>query len=152
MEVFFFLGASESTLEKMKSRAAKEYPNVRVEYFSPPFKAEFSDEDSRLMLEKVNSFKPDVLFVGMTCPKQEKWSYKFRDQIDSKLTCNIGAVFDWYAGKNPIAPIWWKLRLAWLKRAIDRPEVLKRYPHIAKYLWHLGLAFLGIRKYRTGNF
>ncbi len=148
----FFLGAAETTLEKMKARATVEYPNVEVGYFSPPFKAEFSDEDSRIMLDKVNSFKPDVLFVGMTCPKQEKWSYKFRDQIKAKLTCNIGAVFDWYAGKNPIAPIWWKLRLAWLKRAIDRPEILKRYPHIGKYFVHLGLAFIGVKKYRSGNF
>jgi len=148
----FFLGAAENTLEKMKARAAQDYPNVQVDYFSPPYKSEFSNEDSIVMIDKVNNFKPDVLFVGMTCPKQEKWSYQHKDKIDAKLTCCIGAVFDWYAGKKPIAPIWWKLRLAWLKRAIDRPEVLKRYPHIGKYFLHLALAFLGFKKYRTGNF
>ena len=148
----FFLGASESTLQNMTKRAGLEYPNLKVDSHSPPYKAEFSEEDNRIMLEKVNSFKPDILFVGMTCPKQEKWSHNHKDKIMASLTCNIGAVFDWYAGINPIAPIWWKLRLGWLKRAIDRPEILKRYPNIGIYFCHLFLALLGFRKYRNGSF
>jgi N-acetylglucosaminyldiphosphoundecaprenol N-acetyl-beta-D-mannosaminyltransferase len=148
----FFLGASDSTLEKMIKRASTDYPHVKIDSFSPPYKASFDDEDTRIMLERVNSFKPDILFVGMTCPKQEKWSFANKEKIDAKLTCSIGAVFDWYAGIKPIAPIWWKLRLGWLKRAIDRPEVLKRYPHIGKYFLHLSLAFIGIPKYRNGSF
>ena len=51
-----------------------------------------------------------------------------------------------------IAPIWWKLRLAWLKRTIDRPEILKRYPSIGLFFWHLFLAIIGFKKYRYGNF
>ena len=148
----FFLGASPSTLNKMKLRAAKEYPNVKVDTFSPPFKAEFSETDSKEMIDHVNSFRADVLFIGMTCPKQEKWSYFHKNELKAKLTVCIGAVFDWYAGIKPISPIWWKLRLGWLKRLIDRPEMIKRYPHIVKYIWHLNLAVLGFRKYRTGNF
>jgi N-acetylglucosaminyldiphosphoundecaprenol N-acetyl-beta-D-mannosaminyltransferase len=148
----FFLGAANKTLEKMKQRACVDYPNVKVDFFSPPYKAEFSKEETNIMLEKVNRFQPDILFVGMTCPKQEKWAFDNKNTINARLTCSIGAVFDWYAGVKPIAPIWWKLRLAWLKRAIDRPEVLKRYPHIAKYFWHLSLALLGVKKYRYGTF
>jgi N-acetylglucosaminyldiphosphoundecaprenol N-acetyl-beta-D-mannosaminyltransferase len=148
----FLLGASNSTLEKMKLRALVDYPNAEVSFFSPPYKDEFTDEDNRIMLEKINSFEPDILFVSMTCPKQEKWAFKNKNNIKACLTCDIGAVFDWYAGIKPIAPIWWKLRLAWLKRLIDRPEMIKRYPNIVLFFWHLFLAVMGIKKYRNGNF
>lgn len=148
----FLLGASNSTLEKMKHRASIEYPNVEVSFFSPPYIAEFGDEDNRIMLEKISNFKPDIVFVGMTCPKQEKWAFIHKNKIEAKLTCSIGAVFDWFAGIKPIAPVWWKLRLAWLKRLIDRPEMLKRYPNIGIFFWHLFLAFIGFKKYRLGNF
>lgn len=136
----------------MKLNASSDYPNVEVSFFSPPFKNEFSDGDNTLMIEKINSFQPDVLFVGMTCPKQEKWTLVNKNKIEAKLTCSIGAVFDWYAGIKPIAPIWWKLRLGWLKRAFDRPEVLKRYPNIGIYFLHLFLAIIGFKKYKHGNF
>ena len=50
------------------------------------------------MLEKVNDFKPDILFVGMTAPKQEKWVFVNKDNIDANTIVSIGAVFDFYAG------------------------------------------------------
>jgi len=68
----FFIGSTESTLEKIKARAKVDYPNIEIETYSPPFKVEFSDEENAIMIEKINNFQPDILFVGMTCPKQEK--------------------------------------------------------------------------------
>jgi N-acetylglucosaminyldiphosphoundecaprenol N-acetyl-beta-D-mannosaminyltransferase len=148
----FLLGSTISILERMKHRAALDYPNVEVAYYSPPFKDEFNDDDNQIMIDRINRFQPNILFVGMTCPKQEKWSFKNKHRIEANLTCSIGAVFDWYAGIKPIAPIWWKLRLGWLKRAFDRPEILKRYPNIGIFFWHLFLAIIGFKKYRYGNF
>jgi len=144
----FFLGSSAETLQKIKNRVAMEYPNVAVDVFSPPFKSAFDDQDNRAMLERIDGFGPDILFVGMTAPKQENWVHKHRDQINATLAISIGAVFDWYAGtQKAIAPIWWKLKLAWLIRTIRRPEILKRYPWILVFCWYLLLAFLGIKKY-----
>jgi N-acetylglucosaminyldiphosphoundecaprenol N-acetyl-beta-D-mannosaminyltransferase len=149
----FFLGSSNETLEKIRNKAALEYPNITVSGYSPPYKARFDDEDNRIMIENINTFKPDILFIGMTCPKQEKWSFQHKNKINAKLTCSIGAVFDWYAGNEKnIAPIWWKLRLVWLIRTIDRPEILKRYPNIGIFFLHLFLAILGIKKYKNGTF
>src|SRR5690554_3655322 len=68
----FFLGSSEHTLKLIKQKAAFLYPNVKVATYSPPFKQDFTEEDNNIMIEAVNQFKPDILFVGMTCPKQEK--------------------------------------------------------------------------------
>lgn len=143
----FFLGASQSTLDKIKNKLKVEYSNISAEFMSPPFKSKFSEEDNALMIEKINEFKPDIVFVGMTCPKQEKWANKNKNKLNTKLICSIGAVFDWYAGnQKDIHPIWWKLRLGWLKRTIDRPEILKRYPNIGIFFWHLILLVLRIKK------
>jgi len=121
----FFLGASQSTLHTIKEKAANDFPNVSVHSYSPPYKPQFSDADSRTMCEQVNAVKPDVLFVGMTAPKQEKWVYKFKDNLDANIICSIGAVFDFYAGnvKRP-SQFWISLGLEWLPRLVKEPKRL----------------------------
>jgi len=94
----FFLGASEETLIKIKSKCKVEYPNVSFGSYSPPFKNEFSVEDSKSMCNIVNLFNPDILFVGMTAPKQEKWVYYNKNKLRPRIICAVGAVFDFYAG------------------------------------------------------
>ena len=147
----FFLGSSESTLGKIKERAKNEYSNVKIQTYSPPFKSEFSDDENRTMVEKVNAFQPDILFVGMTCPKQEKWAIKHREMINAGLVICIGNVFDWYAGtQKAIPPIWFKLRLGWFIRIFLRPEVFKRnIGNQMLFFWHVILILLKIRKYDT---
>jgi N-acetylglucosaminyldiphosphoundecaprenol N-acetyl-beta-D-mannosaminyltransferase len=144
----FFLGSTESSLQKIIIRAKKEYPNIIIESFSPPFKPEFSDEDNMLMLEKINAFEPDILFIGMTCPKQEKWAIKHRDQLKAGLVICIGNVFDWYAGtQKSIHPFWFKMRLGWLVRIFLRPEVFSRnIGNQMLFFGHVILIFLKIKK------
>jgi len=96
---YFFLGSSEETLAAIKDKMAVEYPNIRFAgSYSPPYKTEFSAEDSRKMVAVVNAARPDVLWVGMTAPKQEKWIHQYRNQLDVKFIGAVGAVFDFYAG------------------------------------------------------
>ena len=125
----FYLGSSESTLLKITTRLSIEFPNIKVGTFSPPYKSEFSDTDNEQMLKAVNAFQPDVLFVGMTAPKQEKWSFEHKEQLDAKIICSIGAVFDFYAGTivRP-HPFWIQLRLEWFIRLVKEPKRMwKRY-------------------------
>ena len=123
----FFLGSTPQTLEKIKLRIHNEYPDIEAMYYSPPFKQEFSKDENDEMVEAINKFKPDILFVGMTCPKQEKWSIKNKERIKAGLIISIGNVFDWFAGtQKAIHPIWYKLRMAWLVRVFLRPEIFKR--------------------------
>ncbi len=125
----FYLGASEETLVKIKERLKIEFPNVSVASYSPPYKSSFDSLDSELMVKAVNSFKPDVLFVGMTAPKQEKWGHSHKEQLDAHIICSIGAVFDFYAGtvKRP-NKIWINLGLEWFGRLIKEPKRMwKRY-------------------------
>lgn len=125
----FYLGASPTTLLKIEERMKKDYPNVKVKTFSPAFKPEFSVEENKEMMAEVNAFKPDVLFVGMTAPKQEKWAFQHKDGLDTKIICSIGAVFDFYAG-TVVRPhnFWIQLRLEWFVRLVKEPKRMwKRY-------------------------
>jgi N-acetylglucosaminyldiphosphoundecaprenol N-acetyl-beta-D-mannosaminyltransferase len=145
----FFLGSSESTLKRIKDRAKSEYPNITVEYFSPPFKRIYSEEENIEILSKINNFQPDILFIGMTCPKQEKWAIEHRDYLKAGLAICIGNVFDWFAGtQKVIHPIWFKLRLGWLIRIFLRPEIFRRnIGNQMIFFWHVLLMFLRIKKY-----
>ncbi len=123
-----FLGSSEAVLAKIKARAAVEYPNVEVHTYSPPYKPEFSNEDNEAMFTAIHAVNPDVLFIGMTAPKQEKWAYEHMVKLDVKGHIGtIGAVFDFYAGTVERAPLWWQEHsLEWLYRLIKEPRRMWR--------------------------
>ena len=134
----FYLGAAKNTLDLIHKRIKKEYPNIKVASFSPPFKSVFANEDTSEMLEKVNTFQPDILFVGMTAPKQEKWVYANQNQINAKVMASIGAVFDFYAGTvKRSGAIWIKLGLEWLPRLLRDPKRLWKRNFISTplFLW-----------------
>ena len=78
----FFLGSNDDTLRKIKVKAVRLYPNIQVETYSPPYKAEFSEKDNQQMIEAVNRVNPDLLWVGMTAPKQEKWAYTHLKELN----------------------------------------------------------------------
>lgn len=118
----FYLGSSEGTLLKIKERLAKEHPGIRFGSFSPPFRSSFSEDDSILMRNLVKNFNPDVLFVGMTAPKQEKWVYENKSLMKAPLICSIGAVFDFYAGTvKRSGKFWISIGLEWLPRLMKEP-------------------------------
>jgi len=125
---YFFLGSSEEVLEKLAKRLRIESPHISVcGIYSPPFKNEFSSEENAQMIEAINAAKPDVLWVGMTAPKQEKWIYEHKDVLDVRLIGAIGAVFDFYAGTRKRAPKWiCNMGLEWLPRLLREPKRLFR--------------------------
>ncbi len=125
----FFLGSSNKTLQLIKSRINKEYPNIRLDFYSPPYVPQFSEVESDEMKKAVSQFKPDILFIGMTAPKQEKWVFENQSELDATVICSIGAVFDFFAGtvKRP-SNFWINLKLEWFVRLLREPKRLwKRY-------------------------
>lgn len=119
----FFLGSNEESLLLIRDRAKREYPNVKVFTFSPKFKPMFSDEENDEMIAEVNKRAPDVLFIGMTAPKQEKWAYEHFDKLEVGHICCIGAVFDFYSMRINRAPEKFiVLGLEWLFRLIKEPR------------------------------
>lgn len=137
----FYLGASQNTLNLITKRLEKEFPNIQVASYSPPYKNEFSEEDSKLMINKVNAFSPDILFVGMTAPKQEKWVATHKASLKPTVITSIGAVFDFYAGTvKRSSPFWIKLGLEWLPRLIREPKRLWRRNFISTPMFLLSLS------------
>lgn len=137
--VCLFLGSSPSVLEAIRTRAAVDYPHIRVETFSPPYKAEFSEEDSREMLDVIRQTDPDLLWIGMTAPKQEKWTYEHWSEMDLHCPCGtVGAVFDFFAGTARRAPgKWQRAGLEWLYRLLHEPKRMARRYLVGnpKFLW-----------------
>jgi N-acetylglucosaminyldiphosphoundecaprenol N-acetyl-beta-D-mannosaminyltransferase len=147
----FFLGSTGQTLKKIKERLSREYPGITAGSYSPPFTDEFSAEEDNEMVQAINEFGPDVLFVGMTCPKQEKWAVKNRASINAGLIISVGNVFDWFAGtQKEIKHIWYVLRLAWLVRIFLRPEIFRRnIGNQMKFFSDVTLFFLRLKKVKA---
>lgn len=119
----FYLGASTATLNAIVERMHVEYPRVRVGTFSPPYRACFSAQETEDMIEAVNTFRPDVLFVGMTAPKQEKWIANNRHLLKAQFISGIGAVFGFYAGTTARPPQWMiSCGMEWLGRLLKEPR------------------------------
>lgn len=123
-----FLGSSETVLSLIRERAARDYPCLEVVTYSPPYKPVFTDKENRDMVRAINEASPDLLWIGMTAPKQEKWTYTHWSQLD--IHCHvgaIGAVFDFYAGTTRRAPLWWQRHsLEWLYRLLKEPRRMWR--------------------------
>ncbi len=137
----FFLGATEETLGDIRSRMAIDYPNVRVAgTHSPPFKPEYSAAEMDAMLTAINTTAPDVLWVGMTAPKQEKWLHAMAPRLNVKFAAAIGAVFDFYTGRVKRShPLFQSLGLEWLPRLVQQPKRLWRRTIVSApiFLWHV---------------
>jgi N-acetylglucosaminyldiphosphoundecaprenol N-acetyl-beta-D-mannosaminyltransferase len=125
---YFFLGSRNDVLKRICERMSVEYPSIDVcGTYSPPYKEEFDEHDNEAMIDFINNAKPDVLWVGMTAPKQEKWIFQNKDRLKVPFIGAIGAVFDFYAGtvKRPF-PLWQKFGLEWLGRFLQEPRRLWR--------------------------
>lgn len=124
----FFLGASEKTLAQICTRMAQDFPNIRVTgTYSPPFKPMYSEQELDEMILAVNATRPDVLWVGMTAPKQEKWIFENRARLDVHFAAAVGAVFDFYTGNVKRShPLFQRLGLEWLPRLLQQPRRLWR--------------------------
>ncbi len=137
----FFMGSSEKVLGLIKKRAAVDYPKITVETYSPPYKPEFSKEDNEAIIAAINKANPDLLWIGMTAPKQEKWTYSHWNELD--IHCHvgtIGAVFDFFAGTVARAPMWWQEHgLEWACRLLKEPKRMWRRYIIgnALFLWNI---------------
>ena len=129
------MGSSEKVLAMIREKAAVDYPHLEVVTYSPPYKPEFSDEDNAAIIKAINDANPDLLWVGMTAPKQEKWTYSHWKELN--IHCHvgtIGAVFDFYAGTAQRAPRWWQEHsLEWLYRLIK--EVCDRESALPLEYW-----------------
>ena len=140
-KIVMFMGSSQKVLDLIVKRAAEVYPHLKVVTYSPPYKTEFSDEDNKAIIDAIHAANPDLLWIGMTAPKQEKWIYSHWKELN--IHCHvgsIGAVFDFFAGTMKRAPMWWQEHgLEWLYRLLKEPKRMWRRYIIgnALFLWNM---------------
>ena len=136
-----FMGSSQKVLDLIVKRTAEVYPHLKIVTYSPPYKPEFSEEDNKAIVEAINAADPDLLWIGMTAPKQEKWTYSHWNELN--IHCHvgtIGAVFDFFAGTVERAPMWWQCHgLEWLYRLLKEPKRMWRRYIIGNtlFLWNM---------------
>ncbi len=137
----FFLGGTNKTLSRILEKMKGDYPDILLAgSYSPPFKEKFSAEDLDEMIASINAANADILWVGLSAPKQEKWIYENRDKLNVKFIGAVGAVFDFYAGTVRRSPlIFQKMGLEWLPRLLQQPRRLWRRMFVSApvFVWHV---------------
>ena len=124
----YFYGATDETLEKLKEKLVKKYPDIQIAgMYSPPFRYLTQEEDEEIIKE-INKTNPDIVWVGLGAPKQENWMAAHKGKVNG-LMIGVGAGFDYHADNIKRAPIWMQnLSLEWLYRLMQDPKRLfKRY-------------------------
>jgi N-acetylglucosaminyldiphosphoundecaprenol N-acetyl-beta-D-mannosaminyltransferase len=124
----FFLGSDPDNLAALTGRFGRDFPALVVAgTLAPPYRAEFSPQENRAIIDAVNSARADILWIGLGAPKQEKWAHVHRDQLAVRVIGPIGGAFDWYTGRIKLPPRWMRRAgLQWLHRLCQEPRRLWR--------------------------
>jgi N-acetylglucosaminyldiphosphoundecaprenol N-acetyl-beta-D-mannosaminyltransferase len=142
--VWLYGGRDQGSLVQLALSMRRKHPGIRiVGGYSPPFR-ELSEEEETALAAQINAHKPDVLWVGIGVPKQEKWMARMRERLDVPVMCAVGAAFDFHAGRISQAPGWMQDRgLEWTYRIAQEPRrLLPRYLYynprfLAAFSWQL---------------
>ena len=126
---YLYGGRDDRSLAQLAANLLGRHPGLQLAGgFSPPFR-ELSDAELDEVATRINAARPDVVWVGIGVPKQEKWMAAMRERLDAPVLVGVGAAFDFHAGLIPQAPAWMQRRgLEWLFRLLQEPRRLwKRY-------------------------
>ncbi|HVL75188.1 MAG TPA: WecB/TagA/CpsF family glycosyltransferase [Noviherbaspirillum sp.] len=134
----FFYGSTEATLERLRLTLARKFPLLRIAgCYSPPFRSLSREEDEQIV-RMINDSGANVVFVGLGCPKQEKWMADHRGRVQAVMI-GVGAAFDYHAGVLKRAPVWWQNHgLEWLFRLGAEPRRLFRRYMVTNTLFVFG--------------
>jgi N-acetylglucosaminyldiphosphoundecaprenol N-acetyl-beta-D-mannosaminyltransferase len=127
--VWLYGGRDQGSLVQLALNLRRRHPGINiVGGYSPPFRP-MTDEEEDALVDQINEARPDVLWVGIGVPKQEKWMARLRDRLDVPVMCAVGAAFDFHAGRVSQAPRWMQQRgLEWIYRIAQEPRrLLPRY-------------------------
>lgn len=143
----FLYGSTDEVLKSVVSKAKREFPNLKLHIYSPPFRT-LSQEEQEDIVTMINRNNPDFVFVALGCPKQEKWMAEHKNKINSCMI-GFGGALEVYADLKNRAPQWMQnYSLEWLYRLIQDPKRLwKRY--LVTNSLFIGLLFVQFVKVRV---
>ncbi len=152
LRVWLYGGRDQGALVQLALTLRHSHPGIKiVGGYSPPFRTLTEDEDDRIA-EQINRDKPDVIWVGIGVPKQEKWMVRMRDKLEAPVMCAVGAAFDFNAGRVSQAPRWMQERgLEWTYRIAQEPRrLLPRYVYTnPRFMYGVGRQYLRERAARS---
>jgi N-acetylglucosaminyldiphosphoundecaprenol N-acetyl-beta-D-mannosaminyltransferase len=142
----FFYGGAPGVADKLANRLQLFFPNLRISgVFSPPFRP-LSPEEDEAVIKRVDAAQPDIVWVGLSTPKQERWMSDHVGRLKAPVLIGVGAAFDFHAGLKKQAPYWMQRSgLEWLFRLLTEPRRLWRRYLINNswFLWLILLQALG---------
>ena len=145
----FFYGGADGVAEELSRVIVQKFPGLQVVgTYQPPFRPLNADEDHEL-LQQVAQCRPDMMWVGISTPKQERFMAEYLPRLDVTLMAGVGAAFNFHCGRVRQAPRWvQRSGFEWLYRCIHEPRLWKRYGVIVPgFLFRTGLQLSGLKKY-----
>jgi len=146
----FFYGGAPGVPEALAEKLKERFPRLNVVgVCSPPFRPLTAEEDAR-QIEMIHQAAPDVLWVGLGCPKQEHWMYEHRDRLRVPVLVGVGQAFDIHSGRSRQAPAWIREHgLEWLYRLLAEPRRLwRRYLlYNSEFIVCESLEVLGLKRF-----
>ena len=145
----YFYGGGPGVAEALASRLTVRFEDIQIAgIHSPPFR-KLTDDEDQAEIEKINSTNPDIVWVGISSPKQERWMAEHLGKIEAPVMIGVGAAFDFLSGKKPQAPRWiQRSGFEWLFRLATEPKRLwPRYRQYPLFVWLVLLQLLGLKEF-----
>jgi len=150
----FFYGGEPGVAERLEESLKKRFPGLNVVgTCSPPFRPLNAKEDQD-MVELINQTAPDVVWVGLGAPKQERWMDEHKSRLRVPVLVSVGAAFDMFSGRRRQAPLWMREHgLEWFFRLLQEPRRLwRRYlVYGLQFIAYMALESLRLKHFKTGN-
>jgi N-acetylglucosaminyldiphosphoundecaprenol N-acetyl-beta-D-mannosaminyltransferase len=145
----FLYGGTQGVAEHLAQVLEQRYRVRVVGTYSPPFRP-LTDEENSELYAHIGDAKPDLVWVGLSTPKQERWMYEHRAQLCVPVLVGVGAAFDFLTGRTKQAPLWVRENgLEWLFRLLSEPRRLWRRYLVqgSHFVWNVGLEMLGLKRF-----
>lgn len=145
----YLYGGEPGVADALASRLTDRFDYIQIAgTHSPPFR-KLTDDENQAEIEKINSTNPEIIWVGLSSPKQERWMAEHLGKIKAPVMIGVGAAFDFLSGNKPQAPRWiQRSGFEWLFRLASEPKRLwPRYRRYPLFVWLILLQLLGINKY-----
>ena len=146
----FFYGGNDGVAERLRDRLVARYPSLNVVgIHTPPFRP-LTPEEDEAVIARINDSGADLVWVGLSTPKQERWMAAHLGRLHAAAMIGVGAAFDFHAGLKPQAPRWMqRAGLEWLFRTVCEPRRLgARYlKNNPRFLALIALQLLGLKRY-----